>query len=132
MTHADVYDRSFTAGDHAAGLDECADALNYATRWIRNPGEVDRVAANLSSTVAKFPLAFGSIKDWLQAESAAGRLVDVSDPETTLDAVSAAGSALDEAILAAWELHSRLEQLHALVAGLAVVGPTLPMVPAQS
>jgi hypothetical protein len=125
MPKTDVYDRSVTAGDHAAGLDQCADALNYATRWIRYPGEIDRVAANLSATVAKFPQAFGSMRDWLLAELAAGRIVDGAGPDTTSEAVHAAESALEQATVAAWELHQLLEELHGHVAclSLAQVAP---------
>jgi len=120
MAITDVYDRSFTAGDHAAGLDERADALNHAARWIRNPGEIDRAAANLSSTVAKFPQAFGSMRDWLLAELAAGRIVDGAGPDTTSQAVHAAESALEQASSAAWELHKLLEELHGHVCRLSI------------
>jgi hypothetical protein len=120
MAITGVYDRSFTAGDHAAGLDECADALSYAARSIRNPGEIDRVAANLSSTLAKFPRAFGSMRDWLLAELAAGRIVDGAGPDTTSAAVRSAESALEQASNVAWELHKLLEELHGHVCRLSI------------
>jgi hypothetical protein len=120
MAFTDVYDRSFTAGDHAAGLDECAHALSYAARSIRNPGEIDRVAANLSSTLAKFPQAFGTMRDWLLAELASGRIVDGAGPQATSDAVHAAESALEQASATAWELHELLEQLHGHVCRLSL------------
>jgi hypothetical protein len=119
MTNTDVYDRSFTAGDHAAGLDECAHALSYATRWIRYPGEIDRVAANLSATMAKFPQAFDSMRGWLLAELAAGRIVDETGPDTTSESVHAAEAALEQATAAAWELHKLLEELHGHVRRLS-------------
>jgi len=119
MTHTDVYDRSFTVGDQAAGLDECAHALSYATRWIRNPGEIDRVAANLSATMAKFPQAFESMRVWLLEELAAGRIADGSGPDSTSESVHAADKALEQAAAAAWQLHNLLEQLHGHLCGLS-------------
>jgi hypothetical protein len=117
----ETYDRSMTAGEHAAGLDEGAHALSYAAKHVRNPGEVDRVAANLASAVGKFPRSFEALKEWLVAESQAGRIVDDGGPEAIADTVAAAEEALGAAGVAALKLQAALDDLHAHLAKLSAV-----------
>jgi len=110
--------------------------LNYAVPrgGITEPATAAAVIANLAAALYRMPQALTAISEWLQAESAAGRIAD-DHRRSPAQLTARIRAAISQATENAGELSSILTAAHNLTATLHATGPAAlgtPPAPAEA